>query len=75
MLRRALQWLLGDCPRCDERGRHLDALERRYSDVLNRLMSRDYGQFQAVQTPLRPVPKAEVRHPLDELVIVNDGLS
>lgn len=54
-----VRWLLGSCPRCDERGLRVVALEKQNQDLLDRLMSRDYSHVAFVRAQIPAMTPAK----------------
>ena len=71
MIHRLLRALWGGCAVCQERQARIDALEARLSDLLDRLMSRDYSHVAFVRAQTAPVLKTGDG---DELDGPGDGL-
>jgi hypothetical protein len=73
MWHKFLEWLIG-CPRCIERQGHIDRLEAQLKDALDRVMSRDYGQYGLIRADIKGSPVKEVIVDRDHAKVFGDGL-
>ena len=75
MLRWLLQVLFGRwCATCDERIARIEGLERQNSDLMDRLMSKDFSHYTFVKEQTKTQEQAPIAGDTDRIVSFGDGL-